>query len=60
MRYLVQFEQSTQITEDSWRVIRPSLEVYEHVQLRDIIKWATDNNKGRTPDQIEIRELQSL
>lgn len=57
MKYLVQFEKSEQITEDSWRISRPSLEVDVDETLADILKWVISKNSNRMPEKIEIREL---
>jgi hypothetical protein len=60
MIYLVQFEKSVQITEDSWRAERISLEVDENANLKDILKWAVSQNGKRLPTKIELTELQVL
>lgn len=60
MKYLVQFEQSTQVTEDSWRIQRPSLEVHADRPLIEVLKWAIRANNGKMPEKIEIRELNTL
>lgn len=59
-KYLVQFEKSEQITEDSWRIARPSLEVDASITLEDILKWVVSKNGNRLPEKIEIREIDVL
>jgi hypothetical protein len=60
MIYLVQFEKSVQITEDSWRIEKPSLEVDGHANLEEILKWAVFRNGGKLPHKVEVMELQVL
>ena len=58
-KYLIQFEKTEQVTEDSWRIIRPSLEVDSDEKLEDIIKWVLSKNH-RFPSKLEIIELETL
>lgn len=58
MEYLIQYERTEQVSEDSWRIRRESLVCHETTQIQEIIKWATDN--GKIPAVIEILQVKHL
>jgi hypothetical protein len=54
MKIIAQFEQTVQVSEDSWRVIRQTLFVTSDTNVGQILEWAKRIHSNKVPNTIEL------
>ena len=60
-RFIAQYKDSHQITEDSWKIVNPTLQVSLNTTIEDIYEWfKKQNNNNKARMEISIIQTESL
>jgi hypothetical protein len=58
--YIAQVTTSVQFTEDSWKIVRPSLKLTDKTTIGDIRKWMHDDLRLKNEAEFTVIKLSTV